>query len=161
MNLHLTLLFDEFGKLRGFHRFERIFPEGTLVDRNSVDIMPAALGRSTDLRKCRQKRKTFNRACPKHRCEFRADIAAQGRIRLFVNATYPCLNRTQRQRIDAITRFFRRQMSGLGVNDQHLRLLRNIRKPFSCHNLGRNAARCKAHAGIQRTGKIICKYQQT
>ena len=51
-------------------------------------------------------------------------------------------------------------MQGFHIDHEHLCILFCKMIRLRGQNLGRNAARGKAHPRVQRTGKIICKNQQ-
>jgi len=68
--------------------------------------------------------------------------------------------RTLRQSAHNLACFFRTEMSGFCVDYKHLRVFFCKMMRLSGQDLGRDAARGKAHPGVQRTGKIIRKNQQ-
>ena len=93
----LSLQMDQLCHLGTAHRFEGVDAEGAFVHRHTVDVVDAFFCGASDLREGRQKGQIACAACFEQGGKLCADVAAQGGIRLFIDAAHAVFHRAAGQ----------------------------------------------------------------
>ena len=144
----------------GRHRLKGVFSEYALRHRHAVHIMHTVPSHPLHLGEGGQEGHRRHFRGVHHSGQLAADIAPQGRIRLFVNVWDAGLTSVPRRTVHHTVSLCGRQVAALRYHHQNLcvRLLEIIIR--ICYDTGRRASGGKLHAGIQCSRKVVRNYQQ-
>ena len=153
---HAALGPDQSGQVGMAHRLKRVDAKDAFGHRLPVDVVDAPFGAPADLRVSRQERQGLFSAGCQQGAQLGPHVAPQGRIGLFIDVRHLLFHRAADDVPDDVCRLGGGQVSGLGVDHEHLGPLRALGgKRRVRHHAGARAAARQLDARVQRAGEVI------
>ena len=153
----LHLLGDDIRNSRVPDRLKGVLAEHALRHRHLIDEVDAVPGHPVHLGERRQECQPVRSGGLHDRGQFRADVAPQRGIRLFINVVEAGVQSVPHRAEHHVVCFSGRQMPGLSIQNQHLDIVLCLLKVIGRirHHHSHRATRCELNARIQSTGKVI------